>query len=145
MLTADELSTIPLFSPLPAAGLADLARGAADIHLKPGEYAAHEGDEAALFVVLTGGFEAIKLVDGIERKIGMRMPGRIFGEVPLIYGTQFQASFRAAEPSRVLKVDGQQYYALAALSPEFARRFANSRRSASVGCRALPPSRARRG
>ena len=50
----------------------------------------------------------------------MRMPGKIFGEVPLIYGTQFQASFRAAEPSRVLRVDAAQYYALAALSPEFA-------------------------
>jgi thioredoxin reductase (NADPH) len=137
MLTADELSTIPLFSSLPASGLAELGRGSADIHLNAGEYAVHEGEEPALFVVLAGAFEAIKLVDGIERKIGMRVPGKMFGEIPLIYGTQFQASFRAAEPSRVLRVDAPQYYALAALSPEFANTVRESAGERIGGLRSI--------
>ena len=121
MLTNDELSAIPLFSTLSAAALADLLRASADIHLNAGEYAVHEGDEPALYVVLAGAFEVIKLVDGIERKVGMRTVGKIFGEVPLIYGTQFQSSCRAAEASRALKVDARHYYAVAATSPELAK------------------------
>ena len=120
MLTTDELAAIPLFSTLQMAELTNLARATADIHLRTGEYAVHEGEEPALFLVLSGNIEVIKFVDGVERKIGMRAPGKIFGEVPLFYGTQFQSGGRASEPSRVLRVDARQYYALAAASPELA-------------------------
>ena len=41
--------------------------------------------------------------------------------MPLIYGTQFQSSCRASEPSRVLKVQARHYYAAAAESPELAK------------------------
>ena len=56
--------------------------------LVPGEYAVHEGDERALFAVLEGRIEAVKLVDGIERVVGGRQPGDIFGEVPIALGTR---------------------------------------------------------
>jgi thioredoxin reductase (NADPH) len=69
MLTPDELAAIPIFSTLSPVALADVARAAADIHLNAGEYAVYEGDPPALFVVLKGTIEVIKLVDGIERKI----------------------------------------------------------------------------
>ncbi len=121
MLTNAELAAIPFFSSLSDAALSDLGRGAADIHLNTGEYAVHEGEEPALYVVLSGAFEVIKRIDGIERKIGMRAAGKIFGEVPLVYGTQFQSSCRASEPSRVLKVDARHYYAAAGESSELAR------------------------
>ncbi len=71
--------------------------------------------------MLAGTIEVIKLVDGIERKLGARLPGKLFGEVPLVFGTQFQAGFRASEPTRVLKLDARPYYAVAAASPELAR------------------------
>ena len=121
MLTNAELAAIPFFSSLSEAALTDLGQGAADMHLSVGEYAVHEGEEPALYVVLSGAFEVIKLVDGIARKIGMRAAGKIFGEVPLIYGTQFQSSCRASEPSRVLKVYARHYYDAAAASPELAK------------------------
>jgi len=54
----------------------------------------NEGEEAALFVVLAGCMEVTKLIDGIERTVGKRAPGKIFGEVPLIYGTPFQSNCR---------------------------------------------------
>ena len=56
-------------------------KGASDFResLAPGEYAAHEGSERALFAVLEGRIEPVKLVDGIERVVGERHPGDIFG------------------------------------------------------------------
>ena len=121
MLTNEELVAIPLFSGLGPEALANLCRASADIRLNPGEYAVHEGEEPALFAVLSGRIEIRKLVDGIERKVGERLPGKIFGEVPLVYGTQFQSGASAAEPSRVLRIEARQYYALAAAAPEIAK------------------------
>jgi thioredoxin reductase (NADPH) len=121
MLTPDELAAIPIFSTLSPVTLEDVARAAADIHLNAGEYAVYEGEPAALFVVIEGTIEVVKLVDGVERKLGMRAAGNLFGEIPLVFGAQFQASFRATEPSRVLKADARLYYELAASSPELVR------------------------
>jgi thioredoxin reductase (NADPH) len=120
MLTIEELASIPLFATLPAVELEHLARRAADIHLAAGEYAVHEGEERALYAVLAGKIEVTKRFDGIERTIGWRAPGKIFGEVPIALGGPFVGSYRAAEPSRVIRVDAQQYYELAAASPAIA-------------------------
>ena len=122
MLTPDELAAIPIFSTLSPVALADIERAAADIHLNAGEYAVYEGEPPRSFVVLEGAIEVIKLVDGVERKLGMRLARNLFGEIPLVYGAQFQAGFRASEPSRVLKVDARLYYDIAASSPDLVRR-----------------------
>ncbi|HEX9275143.1 MAG TPA: FAD-dependent oxidoreductase [Casimicrobiaceae bacterium] len=118
MLTIEELASIPIFSKLPVVELEHLAKRAADMQLAAGEYAVHEGEERALFAVIAGKIEVTKRIDGIERTIGWRTPGKIFGEVPLALGGPFIGSYRAAEPSRVIRVDAQQYYAIAASAPE---------------------------
>ena len=56
-----------------------------------------EGGERALFAVLEGRIEPVRLVDGIERVVGERRPGDVFGEVPIALGTVFPVGFRAAE------------------------------------------------
>src|SRR3984957_5013826 len=99
MLTPDELAAIPIFSTLSAAALADVGRTAADMYLNAGEYAVYEGEPPALFVVIEGTIEVIKLVDGIERKLGKRVPGALFGEIPLVFSNQFQAGFRRSGPT----------------------------------------------
>ena len=66
MLTVDEVSAVPLFSALPASNLERLARTSADIHLGPGEFAVHEGGEPALFAVLSGKIEVVKLSTGLN-------------------------------------------------------------------------------
>ena len=112
-----------------------------------GEYAAHEGDERALFAVLEGRIEAVKLVDGIERVVGERLPGDIFGEVPITLGTVFPVGFRAAEPSRVMRIEPHDYHAIAAVAPDVAKevgRLAATGSAARAGCRASRPSRRRR-
>ena len=119
MLTIDDVAAIPLFSALPASELERLARTSADIHLGSGEFAVHEGGERALFAVLSGKIEVVKMIDGVERTLGWRAPGSIFGEVPITLGTPFPGGYRAAEPSRVMRVDPPQYYAVAAASKDF--------------------------
>ena len=97
MVTTDEISGIGVFAALGPAERELLSRAVADISLVPGEYAVHEGGERALLAVLEGRVDAIKLLDGIERVLGERLPGDIFGEVPISLGTVFPVGFRAAQ------------------------------------------------
>jgi thioredoxin reductase (NADPH) len=142
MLTIDDVRAVPLFSTLATAELERLAQTSADLHLGAGEFAVHEGGDRALFAVLTGKIEVVKLVDGIERTLGWRAPGTIFGEVPIAFGTPFQGGYRASEPSRVMRVDPRQYYAIAASSPEVSVRvgaLARERIGGLQGIAAEPP------
>jgi len=128
VITVAELATIPLFSTLAENELEYLAGSVEDIHLTPGEYVAHEGEGRFLAVVVEGKTELTKLVNGVERVIGIRLPGELGGEIPMILGTPLPASMRAVEPSRVLKLSVQVFHTLAALAPQV---------SAAVGAAAL--------
>jgi thioredoxin reductase (NADPH) len=119
MLTTDDLAAVPLLAGLPPAELTRLASTSADIHLAPDEFLVHEGDPPALFVVIAGKLELSKTMGGVERAIAIRLPGTVYGEVPMVFGTQMQATARAVESSRVLRMEPRQYHALAAASPEF--------------------------
>ena len=96
MVTADEIGSIAIFAGLAAADRERLARAAADITLAPGEYAAHEGAERALFAVLDDTIEAVKLVDGIPRVVGERQVGDLFGGVPIALGRSSRSSMAIA-------------------------------------------------
>jgi len=120
MLTVDDIRAVPLFSSLADAELENLAHTSADLRLSPGEWAVAEGVERALYAVLTGKIEVVKLFDGVERRLGFRLPGAIFGEVPLTLGSPFPGGYRAVEASRVIRVEPRQYYAAAAASPDIA-------------------------
>lgn len=137
MLTTQELAAVPMFSPEDEPVLRELLRGAGDIQVGRGEFCVHEGDEPMLYSVLSGKLEVIKRVDGIERKIGERLPGTFIGEVPLIYGTPFQAGARAAEPTRLVRIDPRQFHAAAALSPELARRMGELARERVGGLQSI--------
>ena len=122
MVTSDEIGRVTVFSGLEPADRERLCRVAADISLGPGEYAVHEGGEPALFGLIEGRIEAVKLVDGVERVIGERLPGDVFGEVSITLGTPHPAGFRAAEASRVLRIEPHDYHAVAAVAPEVGKR-----------------------
>src|SRR5262245_40973856 len=142
MLTIDDVRAIPLFSTLAPTLLDRLAQTSADLHLEAGEWAVHEGGERALYAVLSGKIEVVKLFDGIERRLGWRVPGTIFGEVPLALGTPFPGGYRAAESSRVIRIEAQQYYGIAAASPEVALKvsaLARERIGGLQGITAEPP------
>ena len=81
MVTAEEIAGITIFSGLDPADRERLARASADIALAPGEFAANPGDDRALFALLAGHVEAVRIDDGIETVVGERSPGDVFGEV----------------------------------------------------------------
>jgi thioredoxin reductase (NADPH) len=137
MLTVEDVAAAPLFEGLSPAALERLARTSADLRLGAGEFAVAEGGERALFVVLSGKFEVVKLFDGIERTLGWRAPGAVFGEVPLALGSPFPAGYRASEPSRAMRIDVAEYYALAAASAEVAQRVAVLARERLGGLQAI--------
>ena len=149
MVTADDVRRVGIFSELDRPACERLSRAAADISLAAGEYAAHEGDERALFALLDGRIEAVKVVDGIDRVVGERQPGDIFGEVPITLGTLFPVGFRAADPSRVMRIEPHQYHGVAAVAPDVAKevgRLAAERMSGPRGLQGIaaepPPPRA---
>ena len=149
MVTAEEIGQVGLFAALDAAQREQLARVAADIRLLPGEYAVHEGGERALFAVLEGHIQPVKHLDGIARVVGERHPGDIFGEFPLALGTVFPVGFRAAEASRVMRIEAHDYHAFTAVAPDLAKevgRLAAHRISGLKGLQAIaaepPPPRA---
>ncbi len=76
MVTPEEVERVPYFAALSPESRERLARSAADISLASGEYAAHEGDGRALFALLEGHIEVVKLVDGIPRVVGERQSRR---------------------------------------------------------------------
>jgi thioredoxin reductase (NADPH) len=121
VVTAEEIAGIETFALLGDEELDRLARAAADVALAAGEYAANPGDDRALFAVLAGRIEAVRLVDGIERVVGERLPGDVFGEVPIVLGTVFPVGFRAAVESRVLRLEPHDYHAVAAVHPAVAK------------------------
>ncbi len=120
MVTADEVAGVSIFAELSPADRERLARAAADIALAQGEYAASPGDDRALFALLEGRIEAVKLENGIETVVGERNPGDVFGEVPITLGTVFPVGFRAAEASRVMRVEPRDYHMVAAAAPDVA-------------------------
>ena len=149
VVTADEIGAVAVFARLGESERERVCRVSADVRLMAGEYAAHPGDDRALFAVLEGRIEAVQQTDGIERVVGERQPGDIFGEVPIVLGTVFPVGFRAAEVSRVLRIEPGQYHAIAAVAPDVGKevgRLAAHRMTGARGLEGLaadpPPPRA---
>jgi thioredoxin reductase (NADPH) len=147
VVTAEEIAGIEVFAMLGADEHERLARVAADVSLVPGEYAANAGDDRALFAVLEGRIDAVKAVDGVDRVVGERLPGDVFGEVPIVLGTVFPVGFRAAVASRVLRIEPAAYHAIAAADPIVAKsigalaslRMAGPRGLQGLAAEAPPP------
>jgi thioredoxin reductase (NADPH) len=71
-------------------------------------------------------------VDGIERVVGVRHPGEVFGEVPIALGTVFPVGFRAAAASRVMRLEPGDYHAIASVAPDVAKGGRQTRRPPDV-------------
>ena len=146
MVTAEELSTIPLFAGLTSEQRHRISRMAADIRLEAGEYAIHAGDSRALLAVLEGRLETVDLVDGVERVVGGRAAGELIGEVPMALATTFPFGFRAAEPSRLIRLEPGDYHAIAATEPAVATALGQLARERIQGLQGIaadpPPPRA---
>jgi thioredoxin reductase (NADPH) len=137
MVTAEEIARVRVFADVEPAERERLSRLVADITLAPGESAVNEGDERALFGLLEGRIEVIRRVDGVESVIGERKPGDVFGEMSIAFGILYPGGFRAAEVSRVFRIDLHDYQELAAAAPEVAERVGALANNRLVGPRGL--------
>ncbi len=124
MVTAEEIGRVAVFADLEPAERDRLSRVVADITLVPGEFAVHEGDARALFGVLEGRFDVLRVVDGVESVVGERKPGEVFGEMSIAFGMLHPGGFRATETSRVFRLELHDYQALAAAAPEVGEQVA---------------------
>jgi thioredoxin reductase (NADPH) len=122
MISAEEVRAIPLFGGIEGAVVDRLARRSADLHFQRGEYIAHEGDARVLFVVLVGEIDVTKTFDGVERVIGHRETGELFGEMSIALGTTYPANFRAVSDVRVMRIEARDFYTVAAAHPDVAER-----------------------
>jgi thioredoxin reductase (NADPH) len=139
MVTAEEIGRVAVFADLEPAERDRLSRVVADVSLAPGESAVNEGDGRALFGVLEGRLEVIRRVDGVESVIGERKPGDVFGEMSIAFGMLHPGGFRAAETTRVFRIELDDYQALVAAAPEVAERvglLANNRLGGAKGLQA---------
>ena len=140
VVTAEEIGRFEVFAALDSADRERLCRVAADISLGPGEFAVHEGDEPALLGLIEGHIEVVRLVDGVERVIGERLPGDLIGEISITLATPQPAGFRAAEASRVFRIEPHDYHAVAAVAPEVGKhvgRLASNRISGPRGLQSV--------
>ena len=125
MLTTDDVRAIPLFSTLAEADLERLVRTSADLHLGAGTTTSIDGRRIWV--------DCRRLSMRHDWRLARRRKQRDFQPRTLnrtatkngdhvAFGTTFPGGYRAAEPSRVMRVEPRQYYAIAASSPEFAVR-----------------------
>jgi thioredoxin reductase (NADPH) len=73
----------------------------------------------------------------VESVIGERKPGDVFGEMSIAFGMLYPGGFRAAEASRVFRIDLHDYQELAAAAPEVAERVGALANNRLVGPRGL--------
>ena len=140
MVTPEEMRQFLPFAAVNPADCEGLCRTVGDVTLQPGEFAAHEGDDRALFGVIEGRAEVVRLVDGVERIIGQRGPGELFGELSIALGMRQPAGLRAIEPTRLARIEAAEYHAIAAVAPQVAQivgQLASDRMSGPRGLQAI--------
>jgi len=126
VITPDLLTRIPLFAGIPDDERASLARRMADVRLRQDDWLIEEGQAPAFYALLEGRIDIYKhLGQRTQRGMSYR-PGEFFGEVPLLLGSPAIASLRAGEPSRVLRLEADDFRDLVAscrvLSSEITRK-----------------------
>ncbi len=112
MITASDFAGIPVFDVLSHAQLSRVAARAADINARTGEYVVQNGDPAYFWAVLDGEVEFVKIVAGELQQVTTFDPSEYFGEVPLMLGTPAAGAVRALRPSRLARIEANDFHAM---------------------------------
>jgi phosphoserine phosphatase RsbU/P len=118
-----DLSSIPLFSSLPAAEISHLATTLSASSLPAGKILFHEGhSDDKFYVLLEGEVEIVKsLGKSEERILGVRAAGNLLGEMSLFSRDGCHtASVRSLTPLQLLKVTHAELDALLHRQPQLA-------------------------
>jgi thioredoxin reductase (NADPH) len=120
MIQADELEGIPIFRCLSDSQRQRMAANAAELNVQAGEWIVREGESPFFFVLLAGTLEVEKEYGGESRVRGRYKPGDFYGETPILLDAPTIASLRATEPSRLVRLDRNQFKELIDSSAECA-------------------------
>ena len=123
MLSAAEVSRIPLFHGLDAEALRVLARHGMEKTFAPGDALLRAGDEPwGIVVVLEGRVRVVRSSGGRTVAVHTEGPGGTLAEVPLFAGGTLPASAIAVEPTRCALFARDALRAALAASPDVAFR-----------------------
>jgi len=103
---------MPLLAGLPVEQVDAIAARAADLTLEKDEWLLQEGEQAAFFFLLSGHISVYKEMGGERRTINHFKPPEHFGEVPLMLNSPALASLCADEPSRVARLEADDFQEL---------------------------------
>ncbi len=117
-MSIEFLRRLQLFKELQDNDLAELYKGAEEQTYAPGQFIMEEGSPPdALYVILDGDVEILKLSGGQNVPIAVRGSGEVLGELSLLAQTPRTASVRALHTSQILKITAQSFKHLLARSP----------------------------
>ncbi len=120
MIQANELEKIPLFRCLSEPQRQRLAANVAELNVQAGEWIIREGETPSFYVLLEGALDLEKEYGGPSRVRGQYKPGDFYGETPILLDAPTIASLRATEPSRLVRLDRNQFKELIDSSTECA-------------------------
>jgi thioredoxin reductase (NADPH) len=118
MIRPEELEKIPLFKCLDEIQRQRLAANVAELNVQAGEWIIREGETPSFFVLLQGALDLEKEYGGASKVRGQYKPGDFYGETPLLLDAPTIASLRATEPSRLIRLDRNQFKELIDSSAE---------------------------
>ena len=100
------------------------SRGVTQEHFEPGQDVFRQGDLGdRVYLVMSGGAEVWRSVDGVERRLGRLGPGDWFGEMALLNETTRGGTVRCTEAMDALSLPKSEFGVLAANVPELRRSF----------------------
>ena len=146
MVTADEIAGVSIFADLGPVERERLSPGRGRHQARAGRVRGAPGRRARALRGARGpprDRRARRRDRACRRRTGV---GDLFGEVPIALGTTFPFGFRAAEPSRVMRIEAHDYHAIAASTPEVGVKLGTLARERIGGLQGIaaepPPPRA---
>ena len=111
MVSADFLTTVPIFSNLGPEQLQPLTSKLRRHQYQRGEVIFHQDDPADRMHIVTQGMVRISITseDGREKDISLLQPGECFGEMALLDGSNRSATATAIEPTQTFTLFRQDF------------------------------------
>lgn len=114
----EMLQRIPVFGGVAEAALLQILDRSRPVRVSEGDYFFRESDRAAsMFVLVEGGVEERKTIDGTDYDLGRLEPGDCFGELELIDFCPRATSVRAVRDCRAIEVTAASLHAIYKLDP----------------------------
>ena len=136
MVSADFLTTVPIFSDLTPEQLSPLATKLRRRNYQRGEVIFHQDDPADRMHIVVDGRVRISIAseDGREKDIALLQPGECFGEMALLDGSRRSATATATEASQTFVLSQQDFMDFLEEHPEVVAKTTNllTRRLRSV-------------